>query len=137
MKDIGSYEASTTTTCQMTSSFYRVFTSSLLRGVWISYKGDLYNEDGSVIDAGIDIKGRSWGYPWYHISNPQKYPFIAMKSGDEINSFDTFYQQNHRLLEDADSTVLTEFFPTLEPVSTTGKGKKDAKPKKNKRDNQV
>ena len=99
-------------------------------------QGDLYNEDGSVIDAGIDIKGRSWGYPWYHIANPQKYPFIAMKSGDEINSFGTFYEQNHRLLEDADSTqVLRKFFPTLNAVSTTVKA--NAKPKKNKRDNQV
>ena len=101
-------------------------------------QGKLYNEDGSVIDAGIDIKGRSWGYPWYSLANPEALPFVAMKSGDEIHSFDTFYQQNHRLLEEADAnTVFTEYFPTLEPVSTTGKGKTNAKSKKNKRNHQV
>ena len=99
-------------------------------------KGDLYNEDGRIIDAGIDIKGRSWGYPWYHISNPEKYPFIAMKSGEEINSFGTFYEQNHRLLEEADpDNVFTQFFPTLNTDFTSVKA--NAKPKKNKRNNQV
>lgn len=101
-------------------------------------QGKLYNEDGRVIDAGIDIKGRSWGYPWYSLTNPEALPFVAMKSGDEINSFDTFCKQNYRLLEEADAnTVFTEYFPTLDPVSTTGKGKSNAKSKKNKRDNQV
>lgn len=99
-------------------------------------KGKLYNEDGSVIDAGIDIKGRSWGYPWYHISNPAKYPFVAMKSGDELHGFSTFYEQNWRLLEEADSKeVFKQFFPTLNTVSTTVKA--NAKSKKNKRSHEI
>lgn len=101
-------------------------------------QGKLYNEDGSVIDAGIDIKGRSWGYPWYHLSNPEKLPFVVMKSGDEINGFERFYQQNSRLLEETGaSQVFTEYFPTLELDSTSSKSRKNAKSKKNKRDNQV
>ena len=85
---------------------------------------------------GIDIKGRSWGYPWYSLTNPEKLPFVAMKSGDEINSFDTFYRQNHRLLEEADSTqVFKQFFSTLNTDFTSVKA--NAKPKKNKRDHQV
>ena len=71
----------------------------------------LYNEDGSVIDSGIDIRLRGWCYPWYIITACEDFPMIALKSGDEINSFERAIQMEPLLHEFVDNPqqVFTHF----------------------------
>lgn len=74
----------------------------------------LYNEDGSTIDSGLDIRLRSLCGDWSSIKYDDSRPFIACKSGDEINSFDKLIEQEYKLAEWLDSErVLSEHFPTL------------------------
>jgi len=74
----------------------------------------LYNEDGSTIDAGLDIRLRSLCGTWSSLKYDESRPFIACKCGDEINSFDKMMDTEYRLAEWLDSEqVLSEFFPTL------------------------
>lgn len=74
----------------------------------------LYNEDGSVIDSGLDIRLRSLCEDWSHVKFDVSRAFIACKSGDEINSFEDFAQREEKMIEwlDADQ-VLSAHFPTL------------------------
>jgi len=84
----------------------------------------LYNEDGSTIDSGIDIRLRSWCYPWYMLKACEAFPMIALKSGDEINSFERAIQLEPLLHEFVDNPQLVfTHFPgfNLTPSTLSGK----------------
>lgn len=74
----------------------------------------LYNEDGTVIDAGIDIRLRGWCYPWYMITKCEEYPMIALKSGDEINSFERAIKGQPLLHEFMDAETVFPKFPNFQ-----------------------
>lgn len=84
-------------------------------------RGDLYNEDGRVIDAGLDIRLRSWCYPWYMITACEDYPMIALKSGDEINSFERAISLEPLLHHFKDADAVFSKFPNIAPSTLSGK----------------
>lgn len=94
--------------------------------------GPLYNEDGKTIDSGIDIKLRSQCYPWYMLTSSKDTPMIALKSGDEINGFDSYLTKEPSMYEMVKPKgVFSKYFNSfsLKPVSTTGEGEPDASTK--------
>ncbi len=78
-------------------------------------QGPLYNDGSHQIDAGLDIRLRSWGKPAYWLNHDDTRPMVALKSGDEMHGFDFFLEREPKMCQMHEDAVayLKEHFPSL------------------------
>lgn len=92
----------------------------------------LYNEDGSVIDSGLDIRLRSMCYPYYMLKACEEFPMVALKSGDEINSFERAVTLEPLLHEEANPAEVFQKFPHFDLYQAPEKPAKKSRTRKKK-----